>query len=1129
MKKCDKCGCDNRDHAVYCRHCGTQLLKLSPDNAGDGLVGKDSLKDKLADFSIKCSQATALRQKTGQDDSHPGLDCCIIGEAGVGKTFLALHLVKMLYAAGICDSPTPTRIDTADWDDWSAKIDEKLSRIKGGVLLVTNCQRLVKDGESELDKLFARMRTSSRMPIVILCGLQEGFGTYIGKNKNVSSLFEYILLPPPLDEKSLTDICVHTMSDKYKMMLTESARERLRLVFKKKFRDGESGENGVLAAKTAEAAVVSALARKSPFVDVQDIKGEAFKEMTEEEIWAQLDAYVGLGNVKKEIRGIIENIKAQKRDNPGKPVKIMDHYVFSGNPGTGKTTIARLFADILNTLEVLPTGQLVEVNPRKDLVSNYVGDTALKTEAAVNRAMGGVLFIDEAYSIKNGDNDSFGKEAVATLVPLLTNKAGEFVCIAAGYTADMIHFLEANQGLKSRFSKTIEFEDYNARELEKIFLNLLAKEGITLNPDAQKRLPRHFDGMYLKRTKDFGNAREVVTLFREAKRNMGARRNALSDEERKAQGMMMTWEDIVGEEGAREVTVEDVMKELDDFVGMASVKEAVRKLAEDMEVSRIMAQYGGKASLTPVNILLTGNPGTGKTSVARLFGRLFKAMGMIPTDRVVEKKPGDILSTYVNDSDKNMDAAVNEAMGGVLFIDEAYALADYDETGHCNNDEGLKALTRLMTRMYDDAGKFVLVCAGYKTKMRNLYKANEGFRRRFSHEIDIEDYTPDELTEIFVRMAGKKFKLRIPDDTREVLRRCFEKVCVEKAGPQFGNAGEAEKLLNEVKRRQSARIKPQLLEVISKGGQPSEDLLFVVRPEDIPYEDKPVASEEECLKELDALVGLDGVKDEIRKLLETIKAAKMNEKLYGEQGKTPLADHYLFLGNPGTGKTTVARLMGRIFHTLGLLPREDVVEVSAADMIGRFRGTTAPIVREKVDGAMGGVLFIDEAYTLVRDEQYGQEAIGELLTLLQNRAGRFVCIAAGYTNEMEAFVRSNPGISSRFSKRIYFEDYDMSALSEILRRKVSGEKYELAEEANVAIEEVFWEIYATRDENFGNAREVGNFWKYLKAAISRRVNPLVQEKILSGEDSSSITASVRPRTIIPGDVLEAYEEYKKNK
>ncbi len=1129
MKICDKCGRENRDQAIYCRHCGTQLLKLSADNAGDGLVGKDSLKDRLADFSLKCAQAQALRQKTGQSDSHPGLDCCIIGEAGVGKTFLALHLVKMLYAAGICDNPTPTRIDAADWDDWSAKIDEKLSQIKNGVLLVTNCQRLVEDKDSDLDKLFARMRTSSRMPIVILCGLQEGFGTYIGKNKNVSSLFEYILLPPPLDEKSLTDICVHTMSEQYKMVLTEAARERLRLVFKKKFRDGESGENGVLAAKTAEDAVVSALARKSPFVDVQDVKGEAFKEMTEEEIWEKLDAFVGLGNVKKEIRGIIESLKAQKRDNPDKPVKIMDHYVFSGNPGTGKTTIARLFADILNTLGVLPTGQLKEVNPRKDLVSNYVGDTALKTEAAVNKAMGGVLFIDEAYGLKNGDHDSFGKEAVDTLVPLLANRAGEFVCIAAGYTADMIHFLEANQGLKSRFSKTIEFEDYNARELEKIFRNMLAKENITLSPDAEKRLPRHFDTMYLKRTKDFGNAREVNTLFREAKRNMGARRNALSDEERRAQGMLMTWEDIVGEDGAKEVTVEDVMKELDEFVGMDSVKQEVRKLAEDMEVNRIKAQYGGKAALTPVNILLTGNPGTGKSTVARTFGRLFKAMGLIPTDRVVERKPGDILSTYVNDSDKNMDAAVNEAMGGVLFIDEAYALADYDETGHCNNEEGLKALTRLMTRMEDDQGKFVLVCAGYKDKMQNLYKANEGFRRRFSHEINIENYTPDELTEIFVRMAKKKFKLEVPADTRETLRACMGKICAEKAGPQFGNAGEAGKLLNEVQRRQSARIKPLILEVISKGVRPSDDLLFTLRPEDIPYEVKPVASEEECLKELDGLVGLEGVKSEIRKLLETIKAAKLNEKLYGEQGKSVLADHYLFLGNPGTGKTTVARLMGRIFHTLGLLPKEDVTEVSAADMIGKFRGTTARIVREKVDSAMGGVLFIDEAYSLVNDDQYGQEAIAELLTLLQNRAGRFVCIAAGYTGEMEDFIKSNPGIPSRFSKRIYFEDYDPAALTEILRRKARSEKYELTPEADAAASEVFAKIYAARDENFGNAREVGNFYKYLKAAISVRVNPLVQEMILSGADPAYITESVRPRDIIPEDVHNAYNEYLRNK
>ena len=719
MKTCQKCGKTNRNEASYCKWCGERLVAAvaavaEPVEAieasraagssgavtsagsvtGDRMIAKDCVKEPLASFTKRCEQTAEFRKRTGSE-SRPGLDCIITGETGTGKTYLAGKLAGILYHNKITENLRPKTVDAADWNDFNSKLDENLAALKTGVLVVTNCQNLVnaKGGSSQLDKLFARMKVDVNMPVVILCGLEDGFGTFIRANSNALSLFEFRFSIAPFKDSDLKTLCVSLIKEKFRTPISSDAERKLGLVFKKMFRDGCTKENGILAGKIAEESAFNMFSRGGSEIEAADIQREPF---------------------------------------PGKPVQLKSHFVFTGNPGTGKTTIARLFADILGSLQVLPSGHLVEVT-RKDLVSQYVGDTALKTEQVINKAMGGILFIDEAYALKQGDDDKVGQEAIDTLLPYLENRAGDFICIIAGYTKEMTMFLRSNSGLDSRFKKKIEFKDYNGMELTEIFLNMVKKKGLSLSDEASGKVGKYFERMYLSRTDTFGNAREVRNTFDRCFERLCTRTAGLSDDEYASSGKVLTWEDIAGPDGTKEISVESVMKELDSFVGMESVKKALRDLAEEMRFQQRRMEFGGKASIRPVNIILTGNPGTGKTSVARVLGKLFKAMGICSTDRVIEKSRKDIVSTYANESDKNMDKAVNEAMGGVLFIDEAYALAPFDDTGHCSDSEGIKALERLMVRMENDRGKFVVVCAGYKDKMRNLMKANEGFASRFTH------------------------------------------------------------------------------------------------------------------------------------------------------------------------------------------------------------------------------------------------------------------------------------------------------------------------------------------------------------------------------------------------------------
>ena len=234
-----------------------------------------------------------------------------------------------------------------------------------------------------------------------------------------------------------------------------------------------------------------------------------------DELLHELDALVGLADVKAEVKLVTALLRVQKlRKERGLPVVESSHHlVFTGNPGTGKTTVARLIAQIYRTLEVVDKGQLVETD-RSQLVAGFVGQTAIQVREVVTKALGGVLLVDEAYSLARGDERDFGQEAIDTLVKLMEDHRDDFVVIAAGYPEEMVEFVESNPGLRSRFPKTIYFPDYSTDELVQIFTSMCESLRYTCTPEAEERLRAYFDGQ--TRDKGFGNARLARNLFEAA-------------------------------------------------------------------------------------------------------------------------------------------------------------------------------------------------------------------------------------------------------------------------------------------------------------------------------------------------------------------------------------------------------------------------------------------------------------------------------------------------------------------------------------------------------------------------------------------------------------------------------------
>lgn len=525
-----------------------------------------------------------------------------------------------------------------------------------------------------------------------------------------------------------------------------------------------------------------------------------------------------------------------------------------------------------------------------------------------------------------------------------------------------------------------------------------------------------------------------------------------------------------------DISLEELMKQLGELVGLREIKKQVHDYLEYLEFLKLRKKKGFQEDQNMrLHSVFKGNPGTGKTTLARLLGKIYHKMGFLSNGKLHEVGRVELIGQYIGQTAPKVRDVIERARGGVLFIDEAYSLVRNEDD---DKDYGREVVEILVKEMSDGKGDIAIFVAGYPAEMDVFLNSNPGLKSRFNMYFEFPDYMPEELIQIADLLAKKK-EMALSAGARKLLKHQLTNEFRERDN-SFGNARMVANVMDKVKIYMGLRVMKSLdlenldevpKEALEKVHQRDMQQVFQKKKKKMPSIEVEEKELKQALNDLNSLIGLASVKKEINELVSLVR-------FYKESGKDVLGQfslHTAFKGNPGTGKTTIARILSNIFKALGVLERGHLVECDRQSLVAGYIGQTALKTKEMIEQAKGGVLFIDEAYSLFSEgakNDFGKEAVEIILKEMEDSRGEFIVIVAGYPDQMDTFLSMNPGLKSRFDKELLFEDFQEPELLQVAEYMFSQEGLNLTEEAISHLKKYIRYLYNSRDKYFGNARTI---------------------------------------------------------